>query len=356
MIEKIPVMCYGKSRADFHPGLFYDSIYLSYQSENSCFYFKTTSGGFQELPDKTKREETMAEKDVTEKILMSYADVFADCINALAYGGRQRLRPENTKPAPTESFYRTPKPHNQFCDASRYLVGPCGIIAQYIIENETQPRERQILRNISYQGGAYRQQLESSAPVYAVIGIVLAWTGKASRIPQSLHALLAQNGVPPEELRLVDDIHMTIYRMNSLSPEIRKRFVSDMGFVVDYLNEGSFDGRRGQRIVHLEALCDMMEAITGDGRFREQAEKLLEKQPQEDIIMCEYIDLLEARGEARGKALGEASGEAKLTLLLETLYDQGRDDEAKLAVRDMDVRAELYRELRIPNYTYEAQT
>ena len=86
------------------------------------------------------------------------------------------------------------------------------------------------------------------------------------------------------------------------------------------------------------------------------AEKLLEKQPQEDIIMCEYIDLLEARGEARGKALGEASGEAKLTLLLETLYDQGRDDEAKLAVRDMDVRAELYRELRIPNYTYEAQT
>lgn len=34
----------------------------------------------------------MAEKDILEKILMSYADVFADCENALTYGGRKRLR------------------------------------------------------------------------------------------------------------------------------------------------------------------------------------------------------------------------------------------------------------------------
>lgn len=66
---------------------------------------KTTGGSFQALPDKTKREGTMAEKDITEKILMSYADVFADCINTLVYGGRQRLKAENTEPAPTESFY-----------------------------------------------------------------------------------------------------------------------------------------------------------------------------------------------------------------------------------------------------------
>lgn len=28
----------------------------------------------------------MAEKDITEKVLMSHADVFADCVNALADG------------------------------------------------------------------------------------------------------------------------------------------------------------------------------------------------------------------------------------------------------------------------------
>ena len=34
----------------------------------------------------------MAEKDILEKILMSHADVFADCVNALDYGGRNRVK------------------------------------------------------------------------------------------------------------------------------------------------------------------------------------------------------------------------------------------------------------------------
>lgn len=296
----------------------------------------------------------MAEKDLTEKILMSHADVFADCINALVYGGEQRLNAKNTQPAPTESFYKGKKLHNQFCDTGRFLTECSNIIAQYIIENETKPEERQIFRKVSYQGGAYRQQLESDTPTYAVICIVLAWSGKANRIPLTLHDLLAKNGVPAKELKHVDDAALTIYRMNSLPPETRKLFTSDMGFVVDYLNEGSFEGRREQRILHLEALCDMMEALTGDNRFTEQAKQFLEKeQEEEEIMMCEYINMLEARGEARGKLQGEATGEkkgeAKLISLLQKLYDLGRDDEAKLAVLDMNTRAKLYKEFQIQN-------
>ena len=107
----------------------------------------------------------MAEKDVTEKILMSYADVFADCINTLVYDGERQLDPDDTQPAPTESFYKAGKAHNQFCDASRYLTEKGTIVLQYIIENETELEERQVLRKISYQGGFYRRQLESGVPV-----------------------------------------------------------------------------------------------------------------------------------------------------------------------------------------------
>ena len=285
----------------------------------------------------------MAEKDITEKILMSHADVFADCINTLLYGGERRLNEENTKPAPTESFYKKQKPHNQLCDASRYLLEDRKIIAQYIIENATQLRERQILRKISYQGGAYRQQLESSLPAYAVICIIIAWTGKTNRIPLSLHKLLVQNGVPPKQLEHVDDTGLTVYHMNNLSPETRKLFISDIGFVADYLNEGNFEGRKDQKIIHLEALCDMMEALTGDTRFTEQAAKFLEKKG-EPIMMCEYINALEATGEKKGAA--------KLTSLLKQLYDLGRDEEAKLAVRDLNVRTKLYTEFRIANYAH----
>ncbi len=33
----------------------------------------------------------MAEKDILEKVLLSHADVFADCVNTLAYEGRCRI-------------------------------------------------------------------------------------------------------------------------------------------------------------------------------------------------------------------------------------------------------------------------
>ena len=87
----------------------------------------------------------------------------------------------------------------------------------------------------------------------------------------------------------------------------------------------------------------------------------------EDVMMCEYIDMLEARGEARGVAIGEARGvtigeargvaigeargETKLSSLLERLYEQGRDEEAKQAVLDTTARARLYQELHIPNFS-----
>lgn len=289
----------------------------------------------------------MAEKDITEKILLSYADVFSDCINTLVYGGIQYLNPQNTRPAPTESFYKGKKPHNQFCDASRYLMEEDTICLQYIIENETELEERQILRKISYQGGAYRLQFESGAPVYGVIAIVIAWTGKTSRIPLNLHTLLLKNGVPQKYLEQIDDEKLAVYHMNNLSPEIRSRFTSDIGFVADYLNEGNFGRRMQQKIVHLEALCDLMETLTGDTRFTELARQFREnKQKGEQIMMCEYLNQLEEQGEKRG----EINGEANLSSLLEKLYDLGRSKDVELAVRNPDARAKMYKEFSIPNY------
>ncbi len=100
----------------------------------------------------------MAEKDILEKILMTYSDVFADCENALAYGGRKRIKEEDLCPAPTESFYiGKDKIHNQFEDVSAYLMEKGEIRLQFLIGNETALEGRQILRKASYQGGAYRR-------------------------------------------------------------------------------------------------------------------------------------------------------------------------------------------------------
>ncbi len=289
----------------------------------------------------------MAEKDVTEKILMSYADVFADCENVLNYDGKILLKPEELQCAPTESFYKgSGKSHDQFCDVSFYWVKHGKIVAQYMIENETQLKRRQVLRKASYEGGAYREQLESGQPVYPVISCVLEWSRGTTRIPLSLHRLLTEDGavqgVPAtgekwqDALSLVDDIHLIVHHMNNLPPETRKLFVSDMGFVADYLNEGNFEARKSQQIVHVKELCDMMEALTGDRRFTDLAGELLQRQQErKGVIMCEYIDMLEAKGATKG--------ENRLAKLIQLLLKEHRYTDLAQAAHDSEKRHELYR-------------
>jgi len=307
-------------------------------------------------------------KDVLEKILLLYSDVFVDCENSLFYG-EKRLEADEMQLAPTESFYPGKKRrHSQFADVSFFRMEDGIAKMQYFIENETGKKKRQVLRKASYQGGMYRAQLESRDPVYPVSGIVLDWTRKSARIPASLHELLTEEGASREDINRVDDVKLNIFHMRHLSKEVRNRFVSDMGFVVDYLNEGTLEGRKAQKILHVEALCEMMAALTGDNRFTELIEELQKRQREGGkIIMCEYIDMLEARGEARGmikgeeigiakgerlgiakgEKLGMVKGENRLSALLIELYSLGRDEDAKLAVSDKDVRTRLYREFSI---------
>lgn len=304
----------------------------------------------------------MAEKDILEKILLSYADVFADCENSLVYKGKRVLKPEELLPAPTESFYHGPGQYsdtkencvqvqNQFCDVSFYRVDKGNIRAQYMIGNETRLKKRQVLRKASYQGGAYRGQLESGKPTYPVMGIVLDWTYKSSRIPVSLRELLIRDGAASEELEQIDEVRLKVFHMKNLSEEVRRRFTSDMGFVVDFLNEGHFDKRKNQKIVHMEALCEMMKAITNDIRFTDAVKGLMKKQEEgREIIMCEYIDMLEARGEERGRAIGEEIGEERgrcigenrLAKLIQVLLEEQKLGDVALVSSDSGKRHELY--------------
>ena len=133
----------------------------------------------------------------------------------------------------------------------------------------------------------------------------------------------------------MDDVKLEVYHMNNLSEEVRERFTSDMGFVADYLNEGSFEKRKGQKIVHVEALCEMMEALTGDSRFTDQVEALLKKQEEgEEVVMCEYIDMLEARGEKRG--------ETRLAELIQALLKEKKFREIEAVSSDREKRHEMY--------------
>ena len=53
-----------------------------------------------------EKEQPMGEKDITEKILEDYNDVFADIINGLVFKGEQRILPESLKNAQVHSQYK----------------------------------------------------------------------------------------------------------------------------------------------------------------------------------------------------------------------------------------------------------
>ena len=51
----------------------------------------------------------MAEKDLSEKSLEEYPDVFADIFNSLVFRGKKILKPENLRQIPTESVFQSGK-------------------------------------------------------------------------------------------------------------------------------------------------------------------------------------------------------------------------------------------------------
>jgi len=102
----------------------------------------------------------MGQKDLTQKNLEQYPDVFADIINSLLYEGKQIILPATLQPAPTETVYPGDNTdlHNQFQDVSQYVMKNNIIKIQYTLENESKTDRKMLLRQAGYEGAVYRRQ------------------------------------------------------------------------------------------------------------------------------------------------------------------------------------------------------
>jgi len=248
----------------------------------------------------------MGQKDLAQKHLESYPDVGADIINALLYGGREIVREEELLPAPTESVYSTDGKilRNQFQDVSMYVRQNGHTQTQYILENQTNPDRRHVMRKSGYTGAIYRSQYEGK-DLYPVVGIVLYWGLKRWKFPVGLKGLLKRNPIMKELDRYVDDVNLHVYEMAYLPLKIRKRFKSDMRIIVDYLAEGKDYRPTDQKVLHVEAFLHLLRALTGDVRYEELIPEFRER---EAVGMCELLDKYENRGIAKGLKRGRKEG------------------------------------------------
>ena len=120
----------------------------------------------------------MGQKDITEKLLEDYNDVFADIVNVLLFRGNRIVKEESLKETKVKSQYKAEagKLHEQERDVAKYWQDGNVLVAICGLENQTAEEKYMPLRVFSYDGASYRRQLLSENdenPIVPVVSLVL---------------------------------------------------------------------------------------------------------------------------------------------------------------------------------------
>lgn len=138
---------------------------------NRCYIIKLYKG-----------DNYMGQKDMTEKLLEDYNDVFADILNVLLFEGKQIIRPETLQETKAKSQYKADDAelHEMERDVVKLWQEGNVSFALCGIENQTQAEKGMPLRILNYDGASYRSQLlkGKSGSYYPVLTIIL-YFGKA---------------------------------------------------------------------------------------------------------------------------------------------------------------------------------
>ncbi|MDO4171073.1 MAG: Rpn family recombination-promoting nuclease/putative transposase [Lachnospiraceae bacterium] len=299
----------------------------------------------------------MGQKDISQKILEDYNDVFADIVNVLIFQGKQVVKPEELEDTKLRSQYKADdtKLHEQERDIAKLwkkggvLFTVCGI------ENQTTIDEDMPLRVIGYDGASYRKQLldQKNKRRYPVMTLVLYYGKKHWETPRTLKERI---DVPENLKDFISDYQMNIFEIAYLSEEQISMFQSDYQIAADYFVQT----RKGKRyhqntkiMKHVDAMLKFLSVFAQDEDYLKVD---LSKERQEGgVSMCEVLQEVKQfgiregieRGRQEGINLGRQEGENKLARLMKYLLVSGKNEEAIRATTDEEYRKELYHQFRI---------
>ena len=242
----------------------------------------------------------MAEKDIAEKILEAYNEVFADIVNVLLFHGKEVVKPDElVEQAPRAAYKADGILREIERDVAKRWTKQNIHIACLGLENQTKADRDMPLRVIGYDGAEYRWQLSQDFPErYPVATLVLYfdyekhWNGPLN--------LLDCFHVPEEFTPYVNDYKVNLFEIAYLSEEQVKLFKSDFRVVAEYFTQ--MQRNRDYKpepwtLVHVQEVLQLLSIMTGDHRFEEVFASGTEGGPEN---MCEVLDRIESRGEARG--------------------------------------------------------
>lgn len=163
-----------------------------------------------------------------------------------------------------------------------------------------------LLRKASYTGAVYGEQYEEKLPsVCPVVEIVLYWGKGRWRSPRDLREMFRNRKLSPKVWKYVDNLKLHVWEMRYLPLGTREKFVSDMRIVLDYLAEG--EGYRShRRVIHKEALIQMIRTLSGESDVEDTAAVLQEMgiREEDEITVCELFDQYTRKGIRQGISQG----------------------------------------------------
>ena len=258
----------------------------------------------------------MGEKDISEKLLADYEDVFADIVNVLLFHGERRVHPDALQTTQTISHYKADdsKLHEQERDILKAWNDGKIQIALLGLEHQTEPEKQMAVRVIGYEGANYRSQLNNNRITPVITLILYFGTEKHWKQPRHLKELM---DIPQGLAPYVNDYHIHVFEIAWLADEQIDQFQSDFRVVARYFSEK----RKNKDYVphdktilkHVDAVLKLLAVMSGDRRY----ETILADPEQKgtvntmDDALTRVINEGIAQGRAEGISQGIAQGRAE---------------------------------------------
>ncbi|MDE7000602.1 MAG: Rpn family recombination-promoting nuclease/putative transposase [Lachnospiraceae bacterium] len=292
----------------------------------------------------------MGAKDITEKILADFNDVFADIINGVLFDGKQVVSEHALENVKDRSQYKfNNKIHEQERDLAKRWIPYKICFALYRLEHETGAEPYMPMRIIGYDGAAYRGQLtkrERDRPNFPVITIVLYFGTKHWDQPRTLYECMnIQENLKP----FVSYYKINVVEVAFLDDKL-DNFHSDFRIIAEYF----VNKRRNieytpsaQEIQHVDEFLKLLQALTGDDRYFDVLNLLQKEAKKEGVNMCEILDKVENRGIAIGEIRGREKMADEINQLNAILLKQNRMDDLRRTLTDQNYQRQLMTEFGI---------
>ena len=284
-------------------------------------------------------------KDITQKMLERYNDVFADIVNVLLFNGKKIVNEDALIGTPVDSALKLDgEIHSQDRDVAKYWKNSQINIALFGLENQTVPDKLMPMRVIGYDGAEYKKQvLEENRykKKYPVITLVL-YMGYDRNWKYS-NSLLDLLEVDDNLKPYVSDYRINVFEIAFLDREKIDLFKSDFRMLADYLYQmrttNSYKGDESN-VKHVDEILMLMSAMSG---FK-NVENIIKVAHERKVNnMKGFFEL----AEEKGIELGREEGADMVSELNIILAREGNLEKIIKANTDKVYRHELLKKYRL---------